>query len=101
MNSEQIERLDPEVLLDVAADMRSELDSVQEQMAQLTWENKRAHTLKTIFGTDPLTRERFNMLHDSIDQFAGKMAGLHEEERLLTTWLDRCRELLQAERKAA
>jgi hypothetical protein len=79
--------------------MRGELDRVQEQMAELTLGHKRAQALKRIFGMDPLTRDRFNHLHDNIDQFPGKMAELQEEERLLTRWLDRCRDLI--ERKAA
>jgi hypothetical protein len=64
-------------------------------MAELTREHKRARVLKEIFGVDPLTRDRFNLLHANIDQFPGKMAELQEEERLLTRWLDRCRDLLE------
>jgi hypothetical protein len=74
--------------------MRGELDRIQEQMAELTREHKRARVLKEIFGVDPLTRDRFNLLHANIDQYPGKMAELQEEERLLTRWLDRCRDLL-------
>ena len=92
---EQPERIDMEILRDIAADMRGELDRVQEQMAELTREHKRARLLKQIFGVDPLTRDRFNLLHANIDQFPGKMAELQEEERLLTRWLDRCRDLLE------
>jgi hypothetical protein len=95
MTVEQPERIDTEVLRDIAADMRGELDRVQEQMAELTREHKRARVLKQIFGVDPLTRDRFNLLHANIDQFPGKMAELQEEERLLTRWLDRCRDLLE------
>ena len=84
-----------EILRDIAADMRGELDRVQEQMAELTREHKRARVLKQIFGVDPLTRDRFNLLHANIDQYPGKMAELQEEERLLTRWLDRCRDLLE------
>ncbi len=101
MNNEQVEHLDAETLLDVAADMRSELDRIQEQIAELTRANKRALTLKAIYGQDALTRERFNLLHEHIDQYAGKMAELREEERLLTQWLDRCGELLRTSRRAA
>jgi hypothetical protein len=90
------EPIDLEVLRDIAADMRGELDRVEEQMAELTREHKRALALKQIFGVDPLTRDRFNHLHANIDQFPGKMAELREEERLLTRWLDRCRDLLEA-----
>ena len=90
------EELDLEILRDIAADMRGELDRVEEQMAELTREHKRALALKQIFGVDPLTRDRFNHLHANIDQFPGKMAELREEERLLTRWLDRCRDLLEA-----
>jgi hypothetical protein len=92
---EQPERIDMEILRDVAADMRGELDRIQEQMAELTREHKRAVVLKQIFGVDPLTRDRFNLLHANIDQFPGKMAELQEEERLLTRWLDRCRDLFE------
>jgi len=92
---QQPERIDTETLRDIAADMRGELDRVEEQMAELTREHKRALALKEIFGVDPLTRDRFNHLHANIDQFPGKMAELREEERLLTRWLDRCRDLLQ------
>jgi hypothetical protein len=99
MNLVQPEPIDTEIVRDIAADMRGELDRVQEQMAELTREHKRAQTLKQIFGLDPLTRDRFNHLHANIDQYPGKMAELQEEERLLTRWLDRCRDLL--ERKAA
>ncbi|HXN58228.1 MAG TPA: hypothetical protein VN912_06565 [Candidatus Angelobacter sp.] len=95
MTVEEPERIDTEVLRDIAADMRGELDRVQEQMAELTREHKRARVLKQIFGVDPLTRDRFNLLHANIDQFPGKMAELQEEERLLTRWLDRCRDLLE------
>ena len=91
------ESLDPEIVRDIAADLRSELDRVQEQMAELTREHKRAVALKHIFGLDPLTRDRFNHLHANIDQYPGKMAELREEERLLTRWLDRCSDLIQAE----
>ena len=92
---EQPERIDMEILRDVAADMRGELDRVQEQMAELTREHARARVLKQIFGVDPLTRDRLNLLHANIDQYPGKMAELQEEERLLTRWLDRCRDLLE------
>jgi len=95
MTVEQPERIDMEILRDIAADMRGELDRVQEQMAELNREHKRATVLKQIFGVDPLTRDRFNLLHANIDQYPGKMAELLEEERLLTRWLDRCRDLLE------
>jgi hypothetical protein len=94
MNVVQPESIDQEIVRDIAADMRGELDRIQEQMAELNREHQRAVALKEIFGADPLTRERFNHLHDHIDQFPGKMAELREEERLLTRWLDRCRDLL-------
>ena len=93
---EQQEPIDTDVVRDIAADLRGELDRVEEQMADLTREHKRAVALKRIFGVDPLTRDRFNHLHANIDQFPGKMAELREEARLLTRWLDRCRDLLQA-----
>jgi hypothetical protein len=95
MIAKQPERIDMEILRDVAADMRGELDRIEEQMAELTREHKRARVLKEIYGVDPLTRDRFNLLHANIDQFPGKMAELQEEERLLTRWLDRCRDLLE------
>jgi hypothetical protein len=99
MNIEQPEPIDTEIVRDIAADMRGELDRIQEQMAELHREHQRALGLRRIFGADPLTRDRFNHLHDNIDQYPGKMAELREEERLLTRWLDRCRDLI--ERKAA
>jgi len=99
MNVVKPEPIDTEIVRDIAADMRGELDRVQEQMAELTREHQRAQALKQIFGMDPLTRDRFNHLHANIDQYPGKMAELQEEERLLTRWLDRCRDLL--ERQAA
>jgi hypothetical protein len=92
---EHEEPLDIEVVRDIAADLRGELDRVQEQMAELTREHKRAVALKRVFGLDPLTRDRFNHLHANIDQYPGKMAELREEERLLSRWLDRCRDLIQ------
>jgi hypothetical protein len=100
MTFEREEPIDTEILRDIAADMRGELDRVQEQMAELTREHKRAATLKQIFGMDPLTRDRFNHLHANIDQYPGKMAELREEERLLTRWLDRCRDLLEEDKAA-
>ena len=93
---ERPEQIDLETMRDIAADMRGELDRVEEQMAELTREHKRAVALKHIFGVDPLTRDRFNHLHANIDQYPGKMAELREEERLLNRWLDRCRDLLEA-----
>src|SRR5437667_12602545 len=90
------QQIDSYTLRYIAADMRGELDRVDDQMAKPTTEHKRAVALKQIFGVDPLTRDRFNHLHANIDQFPGKMAELREEERLLTRWLDRCRDLLEA-----
>lgn len=95
MMFEESESVDIEIVRDIAADLRGELDRIQEQMADLTREHKRALALKQIFGVDPLTRDRFNHLHANIDQYPGKMAELREEERLLTRWLDRCRDLIQ------
>ena len=95
MTFEESEPVDTEIVRDIAADLRGELDRIQEQMADLTREHKRALALKQIFGVDPLTRDRFNHLHANIDQYPGKMAELREEERLLTRWLDRCRDLIQ------
>ena len=95
MRFEESESVDIEIVRDIAADLRGELDRIQEQMADLTREHKRALALKQIFGVDPLTRDRFNHLHANIDQYPGKMAELREEERLLTGWLDRCRDLIQ------
>ena len=94
MNHREPEPIDTEIVRDIAADMRGELDRVEEQIAELEREHQRALTLKEIFRTDPLTRDRFNHLHANIEQYPGKMAELREEERLLTRWLDRCRDLL-------
>jgi len=87
--------IDAETLRDIAADLRGDLDRVQDQMAELTREYHRALALKQIFSRDPLTRQRYNYLRTNIDQYPGKMAELREEERLLTRWLDRCRDLIQ------
>ena len=95
MIADQSEPIDTETVRDIAADLRGELDRIQEQMAELTREHKRALALKHIFGMDPLTRDRFNHLHANIDQYPGKMAELREEERLLSRWLDRCSDLIQ------
>lgn len=95
MIADQSEPIDTETVRDIAADLRGELDRIQEQMAELTREHKRAVALKHIFGMDPLTRDRFNHLHAHIDQYPGKMAELREEERLLSRWLDRCSALIQ------
>jgi len=95
MIAEEREPIDLEIVRDIAADLRGELDRIQEQMADLTREHKRAVALKHVFGPDPLTRDRFNHLHANIDQYPGKMAELREEERLLTRWLDRCSDLIQ------
>jgi len=94
MNVMRPEPIDTEIVRDIAADLRGELDRVQEQMAELAREHQRALALKKIFGVDPLTRDRFNYLHANIEQYPGKMAELREEDRLLTGWLDRCRDLL-------
>ncbi len=94
MNLVKPEPIDTEIVRDIAADLRGELDRVEESIAELNREHQRALALRQIFGTDPLTRDRFNHLHANIDQFPGKMAELREEERLLTRWLDRCRDLL-------
>jgi len=94
MNVMRPEPIDTEIVRDVAADLRGELDRVQDQMAELAHEHERALALKKIFRADPLTRDRFNYLHANIEQYPGKMAELREEERLLTRWLDRCRDLL-------
>src|SRR5207244_8265573 len=93
---EQPERIDTETLRDIAADMRGELDRVEEQMAELTREHKRALALKEIFGVDPLTRDRFNHLHANIDQFPEKIEEKREKKRLLTRCLERCSDLILA-----
>ena len=95
MDQEQPESTDLEIVREIAADLRGQLDQVEDQMATLTTENKRALVMRQIFDGDPLTRERFNMLHAAIDQYPGKMAELREEQRLLARWLERCRALLQ------
>ncbi len=87
------EPIESDVIAEVEADLRAELAWVQEQMRSLTRKHQRAVLLKRIYQGDPLTRERFNVLATNIDQYPGKMAELHEEERLLTGWLERCRKL--------
>ncbi|HYS02747.1 MAG TPA: hypothetical protein VET82_10365 [Candidatus Eisenbacteria bacterium] len=85
--------LDPAVLADVERDLRTELERTQAEMARLTREHERAGLLKRIYEHDPITRERFTLLHENIDAYPGKMAGLREEERLLSGWLARCQAL--------
>ena len=88
------ERVLPEIVREVEGDLRAELHQVHAQMRELTHQHHRAMALRRIFEHDPLTRERFTMLHDNIEQYPGKMAELREQERLLSRWLDRCRGLL-------
>jgi hypothetical protein len=85
--------VDPAVLADVERDLRAELERTQAEMASLTREHERAVLLKRIYEHDPITRERFTLLHENIDAYPGKMAGLREEERLLSGWLARCQAL--------
>jgi hypothetical protein len=85
--------VDPAVLADVERDLRTELERTQAEMARLTREHERAGLLKRIYEHDPITRERFTLLHENIDAYPGKMAGLREEERLLSGWLGRCQAL--------
>ncbi len=85
--------VDLAILADVERDLRAELERTQTQMAGLTREHERAVLLKRIYEHDPITRERFTLLHDNIDAYPGKMAALREEERLLSSWLARCQAL--------
>jgi len=96
MERSQSDSIDPSVIAEVEADLRAQLDWVHEQMRTLTRKHQRAVLLKRIYGGDPLTRERFNMLTTNIDEYPGKMAELREDERLLTRWLDRCLEIRAA-----
>lgn len=95
-----MEGIDREVLAEIEADLRRELERVQSEMKTVTHEHKRAVAMKRVYGGDPLTRERFNLLHANIDQYPGKMAELLEEERLLLRWVARCVEL-RGQAKAA
>lgn len=88
------EALQPGVVREVEGDLRAELLEVRTQMEKLTHQHQRAVVMRRIFEHDPLTRDRFNMLHEHIDQYPGKMAELREQERLLTRWLDRCHAIL-------
>ena len=87
------ERVDAVVVAEVERDLRAELERTQSQMAGLTREHERAVVLKRIYEHDPITRERFTLLHENIDAYPGKMAALREEERLLSGWLARCQAL--------
>jgi len=87
------ERVDAVVVAEVERDLRAELERTQSQMASLTREHERAVVLKRIYEHDPITRERFTLLHENIDAYPGKMAALREEERLLSGWLARCQAL--------
>ncbi len=97
MEGAQLESIDPGVVAEVEADLRAQLDGVHEQMRTLTRKHQRAVLLKRIYGGDPLTRERFNVLTTNIDEYPGKMAELREEEQLLTRWLHRCLEIRAAQ----
>jgi hypothetical protein len=88
-------RIDPSLLAEIERDLRAELDRTQAEMAALTRDHERALLLKQIYEHDPLTRDRFTLLHNNIDQYPGKMAALREEERLLSGWLARCQALRQ------
>jgi len=85
--------VDPAILADVERDLRAELERTQAAMASLTQEHERAALLKRIYEHDPITRERFTLLHENIDAYPGKMAALREEERLVSSWLARCQAL--------
>lgn len=87
--------VDPTLLSEIERDLRTELERTQAEMAGLTRDHLRALLLKRIYEHDPLTRERFNLLHNNIDQYPGKMAALREEERLLSSWLARSLALLR------
>jgi hypothetical protein len=91
---ELAEPIEPDIVREVERDLRAELHQVQAVMNELTHQHKRALAMRRIFEHDPLTRDRFSLLHDHIDQYPGKMAELREQERLLTGWLERSRGLL-------
>jgi hypothetical protein len=84
----------PEALRDVRGDLETELAEVRARMADLTHAHERAVAMRQIVAHDPLSRERFALLHENIDLYPGRMAELREQERLLQRWLDRCRQLL-------
>jgi hypothetical protein len=83
----------PGILAEVESDLNAQLDRVRAEMARLSRRHERALVLKEIYGSDPLTRERFNTLQTDIDEYPGRIAELREEERLLGRWLDRSRAL--------
>ena len=85
--------IDPAVLAEVERDLHAELQRTQAEMASLTRDHERAVVLKRIYEHDPITRERFTLLHTNIDEYPGKMAALREDERLLGGWLARCQAL--------
>ncbi len=87
---------DPEVFREIAAELQAELERIQAQMRELTKAHQRALALRMIYDRDPLTRERFAMLHTNIEEYPGRLAALREDERLLTGWLERCRDMLRA-----
>jgi len=94
-STEPHEPIDPAVIAEVESDLRAQLDFVHEQIRTLTRNHQRAVFLKQVYAGDPLTRERFNWLAANIEEYRGKVAELKEEERLLTGWLDRSRQLRQ------
>jgi hypothetical protein len=93
MNQVAQSRIDATLVGEIERDLRGELERTQAEMASLTRDHERAVVLKQIYEHDPLTRDRYTLLHNNIDQYPGKMAALREEERLLSGWLARCQAL--------
>lgn len=96
MDTFRPEQVDPAIMAEVEADLAAQLQALRGEIERLTHQHQRALLMKEIYGLDPLTRERFLGLQTDIDQYPGKLAELREEERLLTRWLDRSREVRRA-----
>jgi hypothetical protein len=91
--------LDAGLLEQIEADLRRQLEGTRERMRALTREHRRALLLRSIYGRDPLTRERLAELTAGVDHYSGRLAELGEEERLLAGWLERAHGL-RVERSA-
>ncbi len=99
MQAQDLDQIDPSIMAEVESQLGAQLEEVHARMEDLTRRHQRGLFLKQIYTLDPLTRERFTTLQADVEQYPGKMAELREEERLLTRWLDRSRQLrLQAKR---
>jgi len=80
-------------MVEVESEFIAQLQAIRDQLEHLTRRHQRALFLREVYGHDPLTRERFGILQADLEQYAGKVAELREEERLVTGWLARSQQL--------